>query len=51
MLMEDAIDSCPSRERNCVYFVSRALDQLLEVHSQVLNWAELQKPKEQAKQT
>lgn len=48
-LVEDAIDSCPSWERNCVYFVSWALDQLLKIKGQVLNWAEWQKPKEQEK--
>lgn len=36
-LVEDAVDSCPSRQRNRVYFISRALDQLLKINSQALN--------------
>lgn len=47
--MENSVDSCPSWQRNCIYFVSRALDQLLKIHSQVLNRAGWQKASEEAR--
>lgn len=46
-LVEDAIDSRPSWERNGVDFVPGALDQLLKINGQVLNGAERQQAQEE----